>query len=134
ERRHNASSMSQAHTSASALADWRLLFILPDRLAAVTPDDVNRVAATYFKKHNRTVGLYIPVEQPERLQIAAAPEIEGLVKDYKGNEVASAAGEAFDPSPANLEARTKVTEVGDLKVGMLPKKNRGETVSDRKSV
>jgi zinc protease len=129
QRRENANAMAQALSSASSLGDWRLLFIQRDRSAAVTPDDVNRVAGTYFKKHNRTVGMYIPVEQPERLQIAAAPNIEGLVKDYKGHEVASAAGEAFDPSPANLEARTKTSELGNLKVGMLEKKNRGETVS-----
>jgi zinc protease len=50
----NAATMSQALSSASALGDWRLWFLQRDRLASVTVEDVNRVAATYFKVHNRS--------------------------------------------------------------------------------
>jgi zinc protease len=124
----NSSGMAQALSSASALGDWRLLFIQRDRIAAVTDDDVNRVARMYFQKHNRTVGIYIPEKVPQRLAIAAAPPVESIVKGYTGGNVI-ASGEAFDPSPANLDARLKVIEEGGLKVGLLPKKNRGETVS-----
>jgi zinc protease len=124
----NSTAMAMALSSASALGDWRLLFLQRDRLETVTDDDVNRVARTYFKKQNRTVGLYIPVEQPQRLLVTDAPRLESLVKDYKGRAV-TAAGEAFDPSPANLDARTKVVDLGGIKAGLLPKKNRGETVS-----
>jgi zinc protease len=124
----NASGMAQALSSSSALGDWRLLFINRDRTASVTADDVNRVAKTYFQRHNRTVGMYIPVESPQRLEIQAAPAIETIVKDYKGGTV-GAAGEAFDATPANLDARLKVVDVGGITAGLLPKKNRGETVS-----
>ena len=124
----NASGMAQALSSASALGDWRLLFIQRDRIAAVTADDVNRVAKTYFQKHNRTVGVFIPEKEPKRLVVTAAPPIETIVKDYKGG-AAGAAGEAFDPTPANLDARVKVVQDGGFKAGLLPKKNRGETVS-----
>ena len=127
-RQSNSVQMSQALSSASALGDWRLLFIQRDRLQAVTADDVNRVAKTYFQKHNRTVGVYIPEEQAQRVAIAAAPALDTIVKDYKGG-VITEAGEAFDSSPANLDARTKYAELGGIKVGMLSKKNRGETVS-----
>ena len=57
-----------------------------------------------------------------------APAIDLVVKDYKGGTV-GAAGEAFDPSPANLDSRIKVINEGGLKAGLLHKKNRGETVS-----
>jgi zinc protease len=124
----NSSAMAMALSSASALGDWRLLFIQRDRLQAVTADDVNRAARTYLLKPNRTVGLYIPVEAPERLAIAPAPALETLVKDYKGGSAATA-GESFDPSPANLEARTRVVELGGIKAGLLAKKTRGQTVS-----
>jgi zinc protease len=124
----NSSAMAQALSSASALGDWRLLFIQRDRIAAVTADDVNRVAKTYFHKHNRTVGMYIPEDKPARLEIPATPNLEALVKDYKGGTV-TAAGEAFDPSPENLDARTKFVDLGGIKAGLLSKKNRGETVS-----
>src|SRR5262245_37171199 len=124
----NSQAMSQALSSSSSHGDWRLLFIQRDRIAAVTAADVNRVAKTYFQRHNRTVGLYVPVDRPQRLAITPAPPLESLVTDFKGNAV-SAPAEAFDPSPANLDARTRVVELGGIKAGLLPKKNRGETVS-----
>ncbi len=124
----NSQGMSSALSTASAHGDWRLLFIQRDRIAAVTAADVNRVARTYFQKPNRTVGMYIPSKESSRLAVSPAPSIESIVKDYKGGAV-GAAGEAFDPSPANLDARLKVVEEGGLKAGLLPKKNRGETVS-----
>ena len=99
-----------------------------DRIAAVTPEDVNRVARQYFQKPNRTIGMYIPVEKPERVAIKPAPSIESLVKDYQGG-VVQTAGEAFDPTPENLEARTKVVDLNGIKAGLLTKQNRGETVS-----
>jgi zinc protease len=124
----SSSGMAQALSSASALGDWRLLFIQRDRLQSVTADDVNRVAKTYFQKHNRTVGMYLPQEQPQRLSIPAAPALDSIVKDYKGGTVAEA-GEVFDPSPENLDKRIRTLDMGGIKVGLLSKKNRGETVS-----
>ena len=124
----NSSGMAQALSSSSALGDWRLLFIQRDRIAGATADDVNRVAKTYFQQHNRTVGIYIPEKEAKRLEVPASPAIETVVKDYKGGAV-GAAGEAFDPSPANLDARLKVEDLGGVKVGLVSKKNRGETVS-----
>ena len=124
----NSQAMANALSSSSALGDWRLLFIQRDRIAAVKADDVNRVASTYFQKANRTVGMYIPAKESQRLAVPNAPAIETIVKDYKGGTL-GAAGEAFDPSPANLDARLKVVESAGLKAGLLPKKNRGETVS-----
>jgi zinc protease len=125
---YNSTAMSQALSSASARGDWRLLFIQRDRIQAITADDVNRVAKTYFQKQNRTVGVYIPTDNPQRLAIAPAPAMDSIVKDYKGGSVA-VAGEVFDPTPENLDARTRTVEVGGIKAGLLPKKNRGETVS-----
>ena len=120
--------MASALSTASAHGDWRLLFIQRDRIAAVTADDVNRVAKTYFQKQNRTVGIYIPTQEAQRLAIPAATGLDALVKDYKGGTVKEG-GEVFDPSPANLDARTKIVEAPGLKAGLLAKKNRGDTVS-----
>jgi len=124
----DAASMSQALSSAAALGDWRLWFLQRDRIDAVTVDDVNRVAATYFKPHNRTIGKFIPVEAPQRLAVPQVESIAEVVKDYRGG-VAREAGEAFDPTPENIDRRTKIVEIDGIKVAMLPKKNRGDTVS-----
>ncbi|MDQ6788391.1 MAG: insulinase family protein [Acidobacteriota bacterium] len=112
-----------------AQGDWRLYFLTRDRLRTVTPEDVQRVAAKYLKQSNRTVGLFIPTQTPDRSEIPNTndADILAMVKDYKG-EAAMAAGEAFDPSPANIESRVKRTKIGGLDVALLPKKNRGESV------
>ena len=124
----DASSMAQALSSAAALGDWRLWFLQRDRVAAVTVDEVNRVANTYFKTHNRTIGKFVPVDAPQRLAVPAVESIADVVKDYRGG-VAGEAGEAFDPTPENIDARTNVVEIDGIKVALLPKKNRGETVT-----
>lgn len=124
----NSADMMQALSSASALGDWRLLFLQRDRVANVTAADVNRVAKTYFKRHNRTLGLFIPSETPQRLNIPTGESAETLVAEYKGG-VALEAGEAFEPTPENLDKRTKVVEMDGVKIAMIPKENRGDTVS-----
>ncbi len=112
-----------------ARGDWRLMFLNRDRVAKVTPADVQKAARTYLKDSNRTVGLFIPTDKPDRAEIPklSDDEIAGLVKDYKGN-TALAAGEAFDPSPANIESRTKRSAIGGLKTAYLVKENRGDSV------
>ncbi len=124
----SASAMAQALSSSSSLGDWRLLFLMRDRVQSVTVDDVNRVAKTYFQPHNRTLGMFIPTETPQRMTIPSVPSIADVVKDYKGG-AAVASGESFDPSPENLDARTTVVEQDGISIAMLPKKNRGETVN-----
>jgi zinc protease len=107
--------------------DWRLMFLHRDRVAKVTAHDVNRVAAKYLIRNNRTVGLYVPSDQPERAHVPDTPDIENLLKEYKGGK-ALAAGEAFDPTPENVEARVRRSELpSGLKVALLPRKSRGET-------
>jgi zinc protease len=109
------------------MGDWRLLFINRDQLRKVTPEDVQRVAATYLKPANRTLGLFVPTPKPDRAEIPPVPDIAALVKDYKGDATV-AAGEAFDPSPANIDARTERSTAGGIKLALLPKKTRGNTV------
>jgi zinc protease len=109
------------------MGDWRLLFLHRDRLRAATPEDARRVAAKYFKPSNRTVGLFIPTAQPDRVEITARPDLVSMLKDYKGG-AAVAAGEAFDPSPKNIESRTARSTMAGLKLSLLPKQTRGDTV------
>lgn len=108
--------------------DWRLFFIHRDRLRVVTAADVNRVVQKYLKPSNRTVGLFVPTDAPDRAEIPATPDVASLVKDYKGDPVV-AAGEAFDPSPENIERRAKrIALPNGVQVALLPKKTRGASV------
>jgi zinc protease len=113
----------------AASGDWRLFFLHRDRLEKVTADDVNRVAAKYLVRSNRTVGVYIPTDKADRAEVPPAPAVKALVEAYKGR-AAVAAGEAFDPTPENVEQRVKRGTVGGgVKYAVLAKKTRGETVN-----
>jgi zinc protease len=109
--------------------DWRLKFIHRDRVAKVAETDIDAVSGKYFKPSNRTVGMYFPTTKPARADIPKTPSVVELVKDYKGVGGGLAAGEAFDPTPANIEKRVKRMELpGGIKVAILPKSTRGATV------
>ncbi|MEO7144527.1 MAG: insulinase family protein, partial [Bryobacteraceae bacterium] len=111
-----------------AMGDWRLLFLDRDRLRKVTPEDVQRVAKAYLKRSNLTIGEFIPDAHPDRAVIPPETSVEAELKNYKG-DAAMASGEAFDPSPANIDARTtRFTLPSGMKVSFLPKKTRGATV------
>ena len=111
-----------------AAGDWRLLFISRDDVEKVTAEDVNRVAATYLKASNRTLGRFIPTDEPDRVTVPPARDVAALVAGYTGRAAVSA-GENFDPSPQNIQARTQTFVLGNgLKVSLLPKKTRGGTV------
>ncbi|MGH7968741.1 MAG: M16 family metallopeptidase, partial [Limisphaerales bacterium] len=109
----------------AAQGDWRLYFLFRDRIEKVTPDRVKAVAAEYLVRNNRTVGVFIPTDKPERVPIPATPDIASLMADYHGR-AAIAQGEAFDPTPENIEARAQRLELPEgIKVTLLPKKTRG---------
>ncbi|MCC6537837.1 MAG: insulinase family protein [Bryobacterales bacterium] len=111
-----------------AAGDWRLLFLHRDRVRTANVADVQRVAVQYLVASNRTLGQFVPEDKPVRAEIPQRPDIEALVRDYKGDAGASA-GESFDPSPANIDRRTvRATLPVGLKLALLPKKTRGATV------
>ncbi|MFN3629806.1 MAG: M16 family metallopeptidase [Casimicrobiaceae bacterium] len=119
--------LAVALSEAIALGDWRAFFLQNDRLKAVTLADIERVAATYFKPENRTLGRFIATDRPDRVPIPAAPPVESLLANWKGGEVISA-GEDFDPTPRAIESRAmRYTLPSGLKVVLWPKKTRGGT-------
>lgn len=111
-----------------ALGDWRLFFADRDIVASVTPEAATAAAKRYFVRDNRTVGLFIPTTDLRRAEIPTAPTAEELLKNFTF-KTESDAGEAFDVSQANIDARTEIVDVNGLKAALLPKKTRGETVS-----
>lgn len=111
-----------------AVGDWRLFFLHRDRLRKATAADVQRVAQTYFRPYNRTLGAFIPSKQPARVEIPPAPDLAALLEGYTG-DVAVAAGEAFEATPAEIERRTLRARLPvGLQLEMLPRKTRGATV------
>jgi zinc protease len=112
----------------ASIGDWRLLFLDRDRVRAATVADAQRTALGYLKSSNRTVGLFLPGE-PDRAEIPARPDVTAMLQGYKGDEARSE-GEAFDPTPANIDSRTSRVELANgIKLVMLPKETRGDAVN-----
>jgi len=111
-----------------AMGDWRTLFLHRDRLRTVTTADVQRVATHYLKSSNRTIGIFLPTREPDRAEIPPVPDLADALRDYRG-QADITLGEAFEPTPANIEARTiRHTLPGGMRLALLPKKTRGGTV------
>ncbi len=118
-----------ALTESMAAGDWRLFFLQRDQIEKTDLAAVQAAAVKYLKPTNRTLGRFIPTDTVDRTEVPSTPDVMAMVKDYKGRAVV-AQGEAFDPSPANVEARTqRFTLPGGLKVALLPKKTKGATAS-----
>lgn len=125
----NTEAFSKILSEYIAKGDWRTFFLFRDAVEKVTQEDVERVAKAYFKSSNRTFGKFIPEKESDRAIIPEAPNVQELVKDYKGREVV-AQGEVFDPSPANIDSRTVQGQAANgLKYTLLPKSTKGETVN-----
>lgn len=112
-----------------AQGDWRLFFKYRDAIETVTLEDVVTAANNYFKPSNRTIGIFIPEEKPDRTEIPNAPELASLLDGYKGKALI-AQGEEFDPSFENIQKRTTFgKEVSGMEIALLPKENRGDAVN-----
>ncbi|MFM8344864.1 MAG: insulinase family protein, partial [Betaproteobacteria bacterium] len=109
-----------------ALGDWRLYFLLRDRVKAATTEQVNRVALAHLLPANRTFAQYVPTPKPERAPAPAAVDLAAQLKDYKPVEKLASV-ESFEATPANIEARTRRAAIEPgLKLALLPKATRGD--------
>lgn len=116
-----------------ALGDWRMFFLNRDRHQEVTAEQVSAAARKYFLRDNRVVGRFIHEDAPRRAEIPRVASAEEALKDFKPKQ-AVAQAEEFDPSPENIEQRVRRLEVNGMKIALLSKKNRGETVQFRLSL
>ena len=111
-----------------AQGDWRLFFVDRDGIAKASAEQVGAAATLYFRRDNRSVGLFVPEDHPMRGEIPPPLSTAQMLENFTPRpEVA--AGEEFEPTQQNIDARTRRVTFGNLKVALLPKKTRGETVN-----
>jgi zinc protease len=127
----NSERVGLSISEAIATGDWRLAFLFRDNIRKVSEEDVFRVSQHYLRPSNRTLGTFMPESNPVRAEIPDAPNVADLVKNYKGEAVV-AEGEAFDPSPMNVESRTtRIEKPNSIETALLPKTTRGNVVAAR---
>jgi zinc protease len=124
----DSQSLAMSMTDMASAGDWRLLFMNYEEIKRATADDIVRVAKTYFKDSNRTVGVFIPEAAPDRVNVPDAPSMDQLLRDYP-TSINVTDGEVLDPTPANIEKRiTRLKLPSGFKLVLLPKGTRGDTV------
>ncbi len=118
-----------AMSESVAEGDWRLFFLLRDRVRDATLADVQRVAVQRLLPSNRTLGVYIPTDgSPQRAPQPARVDLAREMSTFKPQEGA-AATQAFDASPDNIDRATERWQTGGLRAAFLPKSTRGGAVS-----
>ena len=118
----------------AAQGDWRLYFLHRDRVENVTAAEVKAAAQKYLRRNNLTIGMFLPTEKAQRIDIPSTPALADMVADYKGRAEQSQ-GEAFDVSPAHIESRTKRVKLGPgVDAALLAKKTRGDVVELRLAI
>ena len=108
--------------------DWRLFYIYRDRVEKLTVDDVQAVLKKYYLPSNRTVGVFIPDKNPERTVVSERPDINALVKNYKGKETKTQT-ETFETSIWNIKKNTQYgTLANGMKYALLKKPTKGDKI------
>ncbi|MBX9716220.1 MAG: insulinase family protein, partial [Burkholderiaceae bacterium] len=123
----NPETVGIALSETVAMGDWRLFFLSRDRVREANLADVQRVAEQRLLPANRTLGVYLPTDQPQRAPAPARVDMAAQLKTFKP-QGAAAAVEAFEATPANIDRRTQRFDIGGLRVGLLPKGSRGNAV------
>jgi predicted Zn-dependent peptidase len=73
--RSNGGLASQLALYQTVAGDWRYALKARDKIAAVTPADIQRVAAEYFTKSNRTVATLVKKASEKRIATAPLHEV-----------------------------------------------------------
>jgi len=112
-----------------AQGDWRLFFLIRDRVKAVKLEDVQRVAVERLIASNRTLATYLPTDKPQRAPAPAAVDVAAQFKGFVPQQAATAVA-SFDTTPANIDAKTQRSVLASgMKLALLPKPTRGGAVS-----
>ncbi|CAM3041968.1 insulinase family protein [Chryseobacterium flavum] len=110
--------------------NYKLGFLYRDNVENLKPEDINRVAQKYFKNNNRTLGIFKPSPNEERVFPAEFRDnqIAELTKDYKGKALEKEPA-PFEASIANLKKNLTEGKLSNgMKYGVINKELKGEKV------
>ncbi|MRX67421.1 zinc protease [Flavobacterium resistens] len=110
--------------------DYRLGYLYRDAVEKLTKEDIQRVAEKYFRSNNRTVGIFIPSKDEQRLKPVeyTDDQIVALTKDYKGKALEKEVA-AFEASIKNLKQNlTEGKLTNGAKYGLIKKEIKGGKV------
>ncbi|SHL11620.1 M16 family metallopeptidase [Flavobacterium chilense] len=128
--KNNTISFAINLTEVIGAGDYRLGFLYRDAIENLTKEDIQRVAEKYFRSNNRTVGIFIPSKDEQRVKSVeyTDEEVLALTKDYKGKALEKEAA-AFEASIKNLKQNFVEGKLSNgAKYGLIKKEIKGGKV------
>lgn len=110
--------------------NYKLSFLYRDNVENLKLEDINRVAQKYFRNNNRTIGVFRPSPNEERVSPAEFRDnqIADLVKDYKGKAIEKEAA-PFEASIANVKKNLTEGKLSNgMKYGLINKELKGDKI------
>src|SRR6185295_14036162 len=80
---NNSVRLTTQLSEAIGAGDWRLFFLNRDRIRNATAADVQRVALAYLKPSNRTMGVFVPTQKPDRTEVPIVADVSAVLKGFK---------------------------------------------------
>lgn len=128
--KNNTISLAINLTEVIGAGDYKLGFLYRDAIENLTKEDVQRVADKYFRSNNRTVGIFIPSKEEQRVKPVeyTDEQLLALTKDYKGKALEKEAA-PFEASIKNLKQNFVEGKLSNgLKYGLIKKEIKGGKV------
>ncbi|WP_029268790.1 pitrilysin family protein [Flavobacterium sp. KJJ] len=128
--KNNTISFAINLTEIIGAGDFRLGYLYRDAVEKLTKEDVQRVAEKYFRSNNRTVGIFIPSKDEQRVKSIeyTDEQVVALTKDYKGKALEKEAA-PFEASIKNLKQNLTEGKLSNgLKYGLIKKEIKGGKV------
>lgn len=128
--KNNTISFAINLTEIVGAGDYRLGFLYRDAVENLTKEDIQRVAERYFRSNNRTVGVFIPSKDEQRVKPTeyTDEQLLAFIKDYKGKALEKETA-PFEASIKNLKqnfVEGKLTN--GAKYGLIKKEIKGGKV------
>lgn len=111
-----------------AQGDWRLLFLLRDRVRDFNLADLQRFANERLLPSNRTLGRFVPTDKADRAPAPAMVSVDQQLAQFQPKS-SSVQLQAFDPAPMAIEGRLLKSARQGMRVVQLAKETRGQVVT-----
>ncbi|MBU8883166.1 insulinase family protein [Kaistella sp. DKR-2] len=129
--KNNTINKAIGYTETVGAGGYKLAFLYRDNVENLTLADLNRVAQKYFKSNNRTVGIFNPSKDEQRVKPSefSPAQIASLTKDYKGKALEKEAA-PFEASIANLKKNLKEGVLSNgMKYALVNKELKGDKIT-----
>lgn len=128
--KNNTISFAINLTEIIGAGDYRLGFLYRDAIENLTKEDIQRVAERYFRSNNRTIGIFIPSKDEQRVKPSeyTDEQLAAFTKDYKGKALEKETA-AFEASIKNLKQNFVEGKLSNgAKYGLIKKEIKGGKV------